>query len=437
MRLASAVALADIGCVGGFAWGLSHLVTLLWGRPATLAAILPAMIMVVLSVAVRAALGLAGQKLNLMISRRIIVGVRSDVMGKALDGRIRDAARLNTLFEDTEALEGYYARFRQARSSAAIAPLLLIALIARQSPVSAGLLGLTLVPFIGMMAILGMSSAAESTRQLDALARLSNLFIDRIRALPLILAFEDGPRQVGIIGRAARDVAERTLRVLRIAFVTSAVLEFFSALSVALIAVYCGFYLLHQLPFPVPERLTLEKAFFVLALSPEVFAPMRRLSAAYHDRQTAIAAAERLMALPVTPELAPAPLPKAAPLIRFENVTCGFSDDPGFRIGPLSFTALPGSVTALTGPTGAGKTTLLRLLLGQGEIIDGLISLDGQPVRDAGPSIGWVSQATPILAGTLRDNLVLTNTSASEAEVTHAISLTGLDELVMRRGLDT
>ena len=236
------------------------------------------------------------------------------------------------------------------------------------------------------------------------------------------------------VDRAAHDVAERTLRVLKVAFLTSAVLEFFSALSVALIAVYCGFSLLHQLPFAVPEHLTLSRAFFVLALSPEVFAPMRRLSAAYHDRQTAAAAAERLMTMPVAPESAPEPLPDTAPVVRYDKVTCGFRDDPEFRIGPVSFTAPAGSVTALTGSTGSGKTTLLRLLIGQGDAVSGAVMLDGRVVQDAGAAVAWVSQTPPILAGTLRDNLLLANPAASDGDLKHAISVTGLDDLIARRG---
>ena len=434
--------LFDVVCVAGFAWGLSHLVTALFGHPPHLSDLVLPIVATILSLTLRAGLGLVTQRRDQAVARRIVQCVRRDVMALALDGRLTagaNTARLNSLFEDSAALEPYYARFRQAELQARVIPLVLIVLIASQSPVSGGLLALTLVPFVALMALLGMGSADESRRQLDALSRLSNLLLDRIRALPLILGFQNGPRQTAAVAQAAHAVAERTLRVLKIAFLTSAVLEFFSALSVAMIAVYCGFYLLGLLPFAVPEHLTLGTAFFVLALAPEVYAPMRRLAAAYHDRQAAMAAAHRLMAFDVgaPPVLVP-PL-STAPVIAFRDVVISYDDDPDFCIGPVSFTAKAGSVTALTGPTGSGKTSLLRRLL---DPQTGGIAVDGVdlPVNSSlAGSIAWVSQGSPIVAGTLRDNLRLANRAVGDAEIATMIDLTGLRPLVDSRpdGLDS
>lgn len=429
LRVIHVTGLLEGLCIVGFAWGLSHMVSDLFGGPQSFSRLVLPLTVTVVSLACRAVLGLLNQKLSMQSARRIISHLRLDLMARALDGRIdspRHQGRLNALFEDTEALEGYYARFRQCDFQARILPLVFIALMAMASPVSAGILLLTLLPFVALMAILGLTSAEESKRQLDALSRLSNLFVDRIRALPLILSFDAGPRQVHHVGRAANEVAERTLSVLKIAFVTSAVLEFFSALSVALIAIYCGFYLLGELPFEVPETLTFATAFFVLALAPEVYAPMRRLAAAYHDQQTAMAATQRLMEIDILPESTPAARLTAAPEITYTEVVCGFADDPGFRIGPVSFTAAPGQVIALKGPTGSGKTTLLRLLLGPGHLASGEMRIDGLPLTDIGESIAWVSQSPPILTGSLADNLRIANRAARDDQIRQAIKLFGL-----------
>jgi ATP-binding cassette subfamily C protein CydD len=439
LRRIHALGLVEGAAIAGFAWGLSHTISDLFGQAQTASRLILPVAVTLLSLTVRAATGLLNQKLGMASARHIIAAIRLDLMTKSLEGRIdsaRHQGRLNALFEDSEALEGYYARFRQAEFLARLLPLAFLAVMAMASPVSAGILLLTLLPFVALMAILGLTSAEESKRQLDALSRLSNLFVDRIRALPLILSFEAGPRQVRTVGRAAHDVAERTLSVLKVAFVTSAVLEFFSALSVALIAIYCGFYLLGELPFRVPEHLTFASAFFVLALAPEVYAPMRRLAAAYHDRQTAMAAAQRLMEIDARSAVPASERFIKAPEIVYDAVVCGFADDAGFRIGPVSFTARPGHVVAIKGPTGAGKTTLLRLLLGQGLKREGAVRIDGMALTnnaDIGESIGWVSQNPPVLAGSLTDNLTLANRSASPERIAQAIELFGLRRVAESR----
>jgi ATP-binding cassette subfamily C protein CydD len=320
-----------------------------------------------------------------------------------------------------------------------LSPPIVLAFAALASPVGAGLLLATLIPFGLIMYLAGSAAARASRRQLDALARLSGVFADRVRALPLLLAFQAEAPASDQVARSARQVAARTLAVLRIAFVSSAALEFFAALSVALVAVYAGFSLLGMLPFRAPEQLTLEHAFFVLTLAPEVYAPMRRLAAAYHERQVGEAAADRLGEALAAPMAAAArgPALAAAPEIRFEGVVVGFADDPALRIGPVDFAARPGSITALMGPTGAGKTTLLRLLVGEAILAGGAVEVDGRSLDEAGaftPSVAWAGQAPAILPGGLGWNIALARPGADAAAVERAAIRAGLADVLDRRG---
>src|SRR5690606_20431987 len=149
------------------------------------------------------------------------------------------------------------------------------------------------------------------------------------------------------------------------AFLSSAILEFFSALSVALVAVYCGFNLLRILPFPAPDTLTLGKAFFLLALAPEVYQPMRRLAAAYHERQAADSAVPALQAL----EAAKPTLDRKAtsltnaPAIAFESVAITY-DGAAPVVQGFTLDIAAGQTIALVGPSGSGKSSLLHSLLG-------------------------------------------------------------------------
>jgi ATP-binding cassette subfamily C protein CydD len=309
------------------------------------------------------------------------------------------------------------------------------------SPIAAAILLGALVPFILAMALAGTAAAAESRAQFQALERLSALFLDRVRALPVVLAFQAEGRITRDLAKSADELAGRTVRVLRVAFFSSGALEFFAALSVALVAVYCGFNLLRLLPFPVPEQLDLKRAFFVLALAPEVYAPMRRLAAAYHDRQAAEAATASLIALP-RPETKPAaPAFAAPPTIRFGGVTVRYPDSDAPVLEGFDLDIPAGKITALLGPSGSGKSSLLNLLLDLAPLSAGTILIAGRPLTDLGAlsgQVAWAGQSPLIIAGSIADNLALANRDASRAEIEIAARRVGLAAALAARsgGLD-
>jgi len=376
----------------------------------------------------------AAQAVKSQIRRNILDAVLGARGRRAPVGEVAAAA-----IDEVEALDGYVVRYLPARAAAVAGPVIVLGFAAAASPVGAVLLTATLVPFILIMILAGSAAAQASRAQLDALARLSGVFADRVRALPLLLAFQAERATTEEIARSSRQVSRRTLAVLRIAFLSSAGLEFFAALSVALVAVYAGFRLLGLLNLPFPDLLTFRRAFFVLALAPEFYAPMRRLAAAYHERQLGEAAAARLSerlagARPAGPD---APSPTAAPTIRFDHAVVGFDDDPGLQIGPVDFEAKAGAITVLLGATGSGKTSLLRLLVGESQLAGGAVSVDDASLADAGPftsGVAWAGQSPAILPGTLGWNIGLAAPTASPEAVLRAALGAGLNEVLERRG---
>lgn len=330
------------------------------------------------------------------------------------------------LTDRVEDLHFYHARFLPLRRAAAIGPLLVAAAVACASPIAAAILIATLFAFIVGMALAGMAAGRAARAQMESLSRLSGLFIDRVRALPVIIGFGAQDRIASQLAGTAREVAERTIGVLRIAFLSSAVLEFFAAISVALVAVYCGFNLLGLLPFPVPERLTLAQALFVLVLAPEFYVPMRRLAAAYHDKQVGEAALERLDASPsAARDAESAPPLSRPPDLRFEHVVIDHGEQ---RVGPFSLTVEAGRITALTGPTGAGKSSLLHALLGLAEVAEGRILVDGRPLGPNGlrGAVSWAGQAVALVPGTIEENIRLARLEASDAMVQSAAQVAAL-----------
>jgi len=316
-----------------------------------------------------------------------------------------------------EDLGGFHSRFLPLRRAAVLSPLIIAIAAAFGSWIGGAIMLATLVPFA-----LG-----------DALSRLSGLFVDRVRALPIIVSFGAQNRIGRHLADATREVAARTIDVLKVAFVSSAIIEFFAALSVALVALYCGFNLLDILPFPAPEKLTLGQALFVLVLAPEFYLPMRRLAAAYHDKQVGEAAVERLEGLsPASPSARKAAL-EGPPALRFDSVVIDYGET---AIGPFTLDVAAGTSLALRGITGIGKSSLLHALLGLAPIGRGRILVDGQDAADiALPGhIGWAGQSVAFVPGTLADNIRLACPEADDAAVETAALRAGLGPMIEARG---
>jgi ATP-binding cassette subfamily C protein CydD len=340
-----------------------------------------------------------------------------------------------------ETMDGYVARFLPAKRVAGVVPLLVLLATAMASPISAVILAGTLIPFVLVMALAGGAAADQARAQFAALTRLSGLFADRVRGLPTVLAFQAEQRETARLGVAADQLRQRTMRVLRVAFVSSAGLEFFAALSVALVAVYAGFNLLGLLPFPA-GRLDLAHAFFVLALAPEFYAPMRRLAAAYHDQQAAEAVADPMMDYLVPSTPIPAPLFADAPRIRFEAVSVRYPGEDRLALRDVELDIAAGEIVALLGPSGSGKTTLLNLLLGLAPLAEGEVWIDDQALSQFGSvvaSIAWMGQNPVIVPGTIADNIALSRQDAAPVEIALVAAQAGLDTMLSARpaGLDT
>ncbi|WP_425996836.1 thiol reductant ABC exporter subunit CydD [Caulobacter sp. DWR1-3-2b1] len=356
-------------------------------------------------------------------------------------GGLSSGDATTAVVEGVEALDGHVSRFLPARFAAAATPLALIAVAALASPIAAAILLGALLPFIIAMALAGTAAAAESRAQFTALERLSGLFLDRVRALPVVLAFQAEQRITRDLARSADELANRTIRVLRVAFFSSGALEFFAALSVALVAVYCGFNLLRLLPFPVPEQLDLKRAFFVLALAPEIYLPMRRLAAAYHDRQAAEAATASLIALPRPEQRPAAPVFTAPPTIRFSGVTIRYPNADAPVLEGFDLEVPAGKIVALLGPSGSGKTSLLNLLLDLAPLTAGAVLIDGRPLAELGAlsgQVAWAGQHPLITPGSIADNIALAHRDATHAQIDAAAERVGLSGALAIRpgGLD-
>lgn len=358
--------------------------------------------------------------------------------GPAFTAHVGAGALSTVLIEQVELLERWYGRFLPRMIAAiTIIPALLAAVVS-QDWLAALFLGLAapLIPLF--MVLVGWGAEQASRDQQRELVRLGGVFLDRLRGLDTIRRFGSEHHELGRMGELIEDFRRRTLAVLRLAFLSTAVLEFFSAVAIAAVAIYVGLGLLDYIQFGPAGDLTLHSGLFVLLLAPEFFQPLRQLSQAWHDRADGLAAAASIRAILDTP---PARSEPDNPVEIEPGKACridvgGLSlrrPGRGKVIDDIGFAVEPGQRVLIRGASGSGKSTLLDLVGGFLTPDSGSIRIDGTDLeRIDSESLarlrGWMGQQGGLFDGSLVENIRLSRPQASEEELHSAIAAAGLDE---------
>lgn len=352
------------------------------------------------------------------------------------------------LLEQIEEMQDYYARYLPQMTLAVLVPCFILLAI---FPVNwaAGLILLATAPLIPLfMALVGMGAADANRRNFLALARLSGDFLDRLRGLDTLRLFHRGAAESRSIAAASEDFRQRTMEVLRLAFLSSAVLEFFASISIAIVAVYFGFSYLGELDFGhYGASVTLFAGFLALILAPEFFQPLRDLGAFYHAKAQAVGAADALHDFLSTPEKVAVPegeqrLPAALPIQIEASALMIMAPDGAVLAGPLDFSLPPGQRVALVGQSGAGKSSLINTLLGFLPY-QGSLRINGYELRDLQRSdwhqrVAWVGQNPHLPELTIRDN-ILNGQLVTTTRLQEVLALAGVDEFLSRlpQGLES
>ncbi|RUR30465.1 thiol reductant ABC exporter subunit CydD [Vreelandella nanhaiensis] len=327
--------------------------------------------------------------------------------------------------ENIEALDGYFSRFYTQLRIVSLLPLLILCVVLKLDYLVAIFL-LISAPIIPLfMALVGMGAERVNRDQFAAVARLSAHFLDRVRGMATLQLFGRTQSAHKDVWWATDDYRQLSMRTLRLAFLSSAVLEFFASVAIAVVAMYVGFGLLGYIDYGPAASLTLFSGLAVLLLAPEFFQPLRTLSQHYHDRATALGAAESLVTILNESSIQRHAViePSNESIIAvLKDVSVEYATR-GQVLGPVNLTVQKGDIIAISGPSGSGKSTLLALLAGFLSPSNGVLEL-------MSPRYAWLDQQPALLHGSLADNLRLANPEADTAAMQWALDQAGLEALL-------
>jgi ATP-binding cassette subfamily C protein CydD len=325
-----------------------------------------------------------------------------------------------------DALDDYFSRYLPQLVLVCIVPLVVAARMLAADWLSALIVIVTLPLIPIFMVLVGLTTKKLVARQWATLQSLAHHFLDVLSGLGTLKAFNRSRVQVATIAAMADKQRTATLATLRIAFLSSLVLELLATLSVALVAVSVGLRL-------VDGRLDLQTALLVLILAPEAYLPLRLLGAHYHASAEGLAAADEVFAVldQETPPVGTATA-RADGHIVLEDVTVTSADRDGPALDHVSLTIPAGRVTGIVGPSGCGKSTVLNLVLGTLQPASGRIIADGIDLATVEPDswraqVAWLGQEPVLFAGPVEENIRLGRPSADDLAVRRAAHAAQVD----------
>ncbi|MBO1324252.1 thiol reductant ABC exporter subunit CydD [Acetobacter sp. TBRC 12305] len=391
----------------------------------------------------------ARQRLRAEVLSSILAG------GPSLLRRTHSGALAATVVDRIEALDGFFGHWLPASILWIATPLVILVPVGLVQPRAALVLGLCGLSVPICQAVFGIGAAVASRNQFLAMTRLQARFLDRVKGIATIVLAGRADDEARKLAASAEDLRLRTMKILRVAFLSSASIDCAMAVAFILLAIMDGRQALAVLaggstgaaPVPGLEG-SMTAGLFALLAVPEFFAPLRALALAYQDRAHAQGAATAILELPAADAgpaspSGPVVLPSSVS-VAMEDVSFTWDAARGPALEHISFMAQPGETLVLAGASGSGKSTIMELLLGFIRPDTGQVLFNGTPVENIAPEIlsgmiSWIGQKPVLFAGTLRENILFAKPGASEAALASAVKAASVDEFLpaLPEGLET
>ncbi|MFC0513083.1 ABC transporter ATP-binding protein/permease [Mucilaginibacter angelicae] len=388
--------------------------------------------------------GYLTDKISARFSKKIIDHVRISVLEQLEKGLSECTPDQKTggaiLFfgRQAEALAPYFTRYLPQQTLSLAAPLITLAYVFTISWVC-GLIMLFTVPVLPVyMILIGKGTTTESRNEWENLTSMGGYFYDRIKGITTLYIFGAEDAEVKKMQAASKKYEDSALRVLRMAFLSSAAIDFFSTIIIAGVAIVIGLSLIGYVNFDTAEKFTLTSGLTLLLVVPEFFAALKKLGVYYHDRSRAIGAMMSFQRKDIFTNVKRGETQakgheagKAVSLmtgagefiIDVRNLHFGY---PGGKpvFNDFSLSLKQGEKVWIKGASGSGKSTLLDLIHGFRFPVKGTVTIAGNNTRQVSPEqlseiIGWAGQKSRIFRGTLRYNLCM----AKELTDTEIISI--------------
>ncbi|TDL31345.1 thiol reductant ABC exporter subunit CydD [Jeotgalibacillus sp. S-D1] len=410
--------------------------------------IAPYLACLALALIVRAGLTYASGRAGVRMAAKVKSEFRSRLLAKFTNNPVQSSLqgqsgqKVSVMMDAVDEIDSYFSQYIPQVIQTSVVPLMII-IVAFNQHLYTGLLMMITAPFIPLFfIIIGIKTQKKSEEQMDKMAAFSGKFLDTLQGLTTLKLFGRSQKQKDSIRESSLGFREATMEVLKVAFVSSLMLEYISMLSIGLIALELGLRLV------VFESVTFFTAFFLLVLAPEFYLALKELGSAFHTGRGSMGAARKIMN-----ELEKKDHPvswgehelnaSTPPAISLKSA--GFHYNEGFELKNVTVDIKPYAKVAIVGQSGAGKSTLLNLLAGLVSPSKGQVLIEGRPLSDYRErawyyELSYISQQPYIFSGTIEDNIVIgSSKEVSKEAIKEAAQQAGIMELIdsLDQGLDT